>query len=87
MWNKRVFSPPGAVGHLDGWTLAAPASAPRRRAVTGPGAAQAGADAVGAVVIVARLPGQPRAEAPVGGLVPKLGEEGQTAGRTRPGLT
>lgn len=71
--ERSVVSPPGAVGDFDGGALAVPASTPRRRAVTRPGAAQAGAHAVRALVIVAGLPRRPWAEASVGGLVPKLG--------------
>lgn len=70
---RSVFSPPGAVGDFDGGALAVPASTPRRRAVARPGAARAGAHAVRTLVVVAGLPRQPRAEASVGGLVPKLG--------------
>lgn len=70
-----VLSSPGAVGDFDGGALAGPAAASWRRAVTRPGAAQAGAHAVGAVVVVAGLPGRPGAEASVGGLVAELGEQ------------
>lgn len=63
---------PGAVGHFDGWTLTVFASTSRGGAVARPGAAQTGAHAVHAVVIVAGLPRCPGPETPIGGLVPQL---------------
>lgn len=77
-------SSPGAVGDFDSGALAAPASATRRGAVARPGAAPAGAHAVRAVVVVAGLPRRPGAEAPVGGLVAKLGERERKADRSEP---
>ena len=62
---------PGAVGHLDGGSVAAPPPAARMRVVACPRAAEARAGAV-AVVVAAWLPRRPGAKASVGGLVSQL---------------
>lgn len=68
---------PGAVGHFDGGAFAAAATAARGGAVAGPGATQAGAHAVHAVVVTARLPRGPGSEPAVDGLVPQLAKSRQ----------
>lgn len=70
--SQSTFFLPRAVGDFDGGAIAVLASTSRGRAVTRPGATQAGADTIHTIIIVAGLPWRPGSEATVGGLVPQL---------------